>query len=343
MGQAAERLVELVEGTSFDVQPSRVSDAAIAPEGVVRAGSFSFRLQWSRSGAAGAVAAAIGRVKAEGWRSGGNDMPLVVVPFMGEAGRRGCAEAGVAWIDLSGNASIVAPGLRVHVEGRPDQYRARGRPSSVFAPRSSRIARWLLMHPSESFTQREIARATDMSEGYTSRIVGRLESDGFVIRDAVGAVKPKDSGLLLDAWREVYEFSKHRIVRGHIAARTGDVLLRQVADAAEQASVPYAATGLAAAWLLDRFAAFRIATVYLADEPNPGLLDAITFREEERGANVWLVMPNDEGVLQGAVARDGIQCVHPVQAYLDLGAHPERADEAAQRLRSRRLSWAADA
>jgi hypothetical protein len=31
--------------------------------------------------------------------------------------------------------------------------------------------------------------------------------------------------------------------------------------------------------------------------------------------------------------------VHPVQAYLDLAAHPERAKEAADELRSRFMSW----
>jgi len=270
-------------------------------------------------------------------------VPLVAVPFMGDAGRKLCAEADVAWLDLSGNARIFAPGLYILVEGKPNLFKRRGRPSSAFAPKSSRIVRWLLMHPDEPLTQREMARATDTDEGYTSKIVGKLDQDGLIVKDTSGAIKPRDPDLLLDAWREVYEFSKHHIIRGHVAARSGEVLLRQLADNLKQASARHAATGLAAAWLLDRFAGFRTATFYLTEDPSSELLDFLSFREEKRGANVWLVVPNDVGVFHGATEIDGIRCVHPVQVYLDLQAHPERAEEAARKVRATHLSWRTDA
>ena len=61
------------------------------------------------------------------------------------------------------------------------------------------------------------------------------------------------------------------------------------------------------------------------------------FHEAQRGENVWLVVPNDEGVLHGAADRDGIRYVHPVQVYLDLKNHPERSPEAAEQLRQKLL------
>ncbi|MCA9223140.1 MAG: hypothetical protein KDA71_22635, partial [Planctomycetales bacterium] len=66
---------------------------------------------------------------------------LVVVPFMGDAGRGLCDRAEVSWLDLSGNARIIAPGLRIQVEGRSNKFVQRGRPPNVFAPKSSRVAR----------------------------------------------------------------------------------------------------------------------------------------------------------------------------------------------------------
>jgi hypothetical protein len=144
---------------------------------------------------------------------------------------------------------------------------------------------------------------------------------------------------LLDAWREAYDFFKHHVIRGHVVARSGDALLRQLAATLDKASVSYAATGLAAAWLLDRFAGFRTVTLYLAQAPSAELLADLLFRQDSRGANVWLVVPNDEGVFQGAAIQDGVRCVHPVQAYLDLHAHPERAEEAALKLRNEHMSW----
>ena len=157
---------------------------------------------------------------------------------------------------------------------------------------------------------------------------------------AVGRPAPRNPDLLLDAWHEVYDFTKHHALRGHVAARSGDALLRHLVASLNRASVPYAATGLAAAWSLGRYAGFRTASVYLGEEPSPDLIAALSFREDARGANVWLVVPNDEGVFHGATTtRDGVTCVHPVQAYLDLHAHPERAVDIAQELRSEHLHW----
>jgi hypothetical protein len=115
-----------------------------------------------------------------------------------------------------------------------------------------------------------------------------------------------------------------------------------VGDVLSEQGIEYAATGLAGAWALTRFAAFRIATVYLPTDPSRTLLERLGFLEDARGANLWLVVPNDVGVFDGTVDKDGIRCAHPVQVYVDLKDHPERATEAADRLRTDLLTWRSD-
>jgi hypothetical protein len=100
---------------------------------------------------------------------------------------------------------------------------------------------------------------------------------------------------------------------------------------------------LAGAWQYSHFAMFRLATFYLADPPEKNLFDLLHFSEDDRGANTWLVVPNDKGVFHGSSARDDIVCVHPVQIYLDLKGHPERAKEAAAMVRQESLKWRRDA
>ncbi len=338
MQQIAQRLAELVNIPSSEI---RFRTEATNVDGILELGPFTFVIEWKGSGLAGPVANAIEQVKRYASQFTGA-VPLVVVPYMGDTGKKHCKQADVAWMDLSGNARIYAPGLRIRVEGKPNQFKKRGRPSSAFAPKSSRIARWLLMHPKEVFTQREIAVATGTDEGYTSKVIGKLRHDGLIIKDKSGNISPRDPNILLEAWSESYDFSKHNIICGHIAARSGEELLRKLSDSLKNASEKFAATGLAAAWLMDRFAAFRTTTIYLGKEPSPELLASLSFREEERGANVWLVAPKDEGVFHGASEIDGIRCVHPVQVWLDLKGHPERADEAAKKLRGSHLTWRND-
>lgn len=341
--QAARKLADLVEAS--DPEVAQNPDVRVGGNGVdatVRVGAVTFVVEWKASGTTAAISGAAEQIRRVAEELGQGAVPVVAVPFMGELGRSLCEEAGVSWIDLSGNASLSAPGLRVRIEGRPNQFKSPGRPSNVFASKSSRVSRWLLMHPGERMSQREIARATGLDEGFTSRVVRRLEEDGLIDRAPNGAVRPSDPGLLLDAWRDGYDFSKHHVVRGHVPSRSGDALVRLLAERFARSEVAYAATGLGAAWLLSRFAGFRIATFYLEELPATGVLEELSYREEDRGANLWLVLPKDDGVFQGASEVEGIRCVHPVQVYLDLKGHPERSSEAAEDLRAELLDWNSD-
>ncbi|MBN2191851.1 MAG: hypothetical protein JW751_03465 [Polyangiaceae bacterium] len=307
------------------------------PDLVAKGRGRTLLIGYERSADAAAIKSAIEQVTTSAARAGRQALPVVAVPFMGEVGQRLCAERGVHWLDLSGNASIRANGLVIVVGGRENRFKRRGRPSSVFSPKAARITRQLLIHTDRALLQKELAKLADLDAGYTSKIVRRLEVDGMVERDDAGRVRPKDFSLLLDAWSEDYAFDKHRIVRGQVAGRSSDQVVRRISSALKAAGAPHAATGLSGAWLLTRFATFRVTTFFVNEAGIELLGSEVGFVEEERGANTWLVVPNDEGVLHGASTKHGVRCAHPAQVYLDLLAHPERAREAAVELRKRLL------
>ncbi len=318
--------------------PARSAGERAFADLVVTAAEDTFVVEYKSRANAADILAAIQQLRGCASAMGKKVIPLLVVPYMGEVGRRLCAEAGVSWLDLSGNAHVEAPGLRVHIEGKPNQFTRPGRPSSPFAPKSARIARWLLMHPEERFSQKQLADATGLDKGLTSRVVRKLEEQRLVVRDKKGAVKLADFGAMLEAWRAAYDFSKHQIMRGHIPARSSDEIVQKLSQEFARAKLACAVTGLAAAWLLVQFAGFRLVVVYVEQMPSAALLQAVGLREESSGENVWLVLPNDIGVFHGAAELGGIRCVHPVQVYLDLKNHPERSAEAAEQIRRKFFS-----
>lgn len=260
--------------------------------------------------------------------------PVLVVPYMGEAGEQRCKEAGINWIDMSGNARIVAPGTNISWQGRPNRFKQPAKLDGIFAPKIARLARWFLVHPNQPIGQRELARETQLDEGYVSHAIARMREAGYVLRDERKLLSVRNPEGLLDDWREAYDFSKHRVLKGHVVARSGESLTHHLAKALDK---HHAATGLSAAWLIDGFAGFRLATFYLEAAPEQPVLEGLGFREEARGANTWLIVPKDAGVFLGSQPYDGVRCVHPVQTYLDLKALPERSEEAAANLRRRIL------
>ncbi|MDY6986778.1 MAG: type IV toxin-antitoxin system AbiEi family antitoxin [Thermodesulfobacteriota bacterium] len=316
---------------------TNTSDSSI--DGYISVGDYDFGVEIKATGHAAQVSSAIQALKRLDLLSEKNARPLVVVPFMGEVGRKLCKEASISWIDLSGNADVAASGLRILMDGRPNRFKTPGRPSNPFAPKSARIARWLLIHADRAMSQRQLALETDMDEGFTSRIVSRLQEEGLVARKSDGTIRVPDPNLLLDAWQETYDFRKNQILKGHVAERSSNEMQRNLSNILTKNHVHHAATGLGAAWLYTKFSGFRIVTFYLESFPTADLIKEIGFREGARGSNAWIVIPKDKGVFQGSRLVEGLHCVHPVQAYLDLSGHPERAKEAAEYIRHELLTW----
>jgi DNA-binding MarR family transcriptional regulator len=336
-----QRLLQLL-GAALGMKPGSIRARKLegnGADGIFEAEGHRFVLEAKSSSDAAAIDRAIHQLRAYLQDHPAKAIGVVVVPYMGDVGRRLCQEAGLGWLDLAGNASLKGPGLRIDIQGRPNLFPKRGRPADLFAPKSSRITRWLLLHPEKSIRQGELAVEVGLERGFVSRIVKQLEERELILREDSGAVKVRDAALLLEAWRERYDFSRHEALKGVVAARSGDEALQRLASVFESEKIPYAATGLGAAWLLSHFAGFRRVTFYLQQIPSPSLLEKIGFHEAEAGANVWLVLPNDKGVFLGEGVREGVRCVSPVQAYLDLKGHPERAEEAAERLREQNLNW----
>lgn len=270
-----------------------------------------------------------------------NRVLLILVPHMTEVGKKLLAQNQVSWFDLSGNAEITVPRLRVLVDGKKSRFPRPRRSPNLFSPKSARISRCLLIHPLMWLTQKEITEATGVSKGLTSRICKRLEESGLIDRSPVGEVRASDPDELLDLWQDAYQFKNHRILRGHLPARDGPDLLRSLAEKVQGKPVRFAFTGLGAAWLLSPHANFRLVSAYIEGALLDDLLMELGGREEETGGNLWLVSPNDRGVFQGEEDVKGFPTVNPVQVYLDLKDHPERSEEAAEEIRRRSMPWTA--
>ena len=266
-------------------------------------------------------------------------VPVIGVPFMGETGQRLCQEAGVGWIDLAGNANIRGPGIVISISGRKPTKRKPATGDNPFAQKSSRVIKRLLAEPQRWISQHDLAKESRLDEGYVSKIVRRLEHDSQLQRDAARRLRPRSPHALLDEWRDHYDFGKHHRIAGHVPARSGPDLIEMVGDGLRRSSVPHAFTGLAGAWLLTKFANFRLGTVLVEALPSEELLQAIGFRADPRGANLWIVAPTDSDPIRSAQMVDGFSCADPIQVYLDLKGHSERAQEAADEVRRRLMEW----
>ena len=326
-----EKLVgDSAQNVEFEPETKSRNDR-LSPDLVAEIGGFRFVVEYKASSLVALIAAGIEQLKR--YPAEANEIRLLATPFMGETGIGKCAVAGISWLDLSGNADVTAPGLRLFIRGEKNKFISPGRNENPFAPKSSRIARHLLYQANRAWTQRELADETELGEGFVSRIVKSLEAQQLIVRDDLGKLFVGKAEVMLDAWQQGYDFTKHEIIRGHVVGRSGEEIQRKISSTLKNLSVDHAATGLGAAWLYSKFAAFRTVSVYLKQWPDKQILEQLGFRENTSGANVWLIIPKDPDIFYGVQPVADIPCVHRIQVWLDLKSHPERAEEAANELK----------
>ncbi len=258
-------------------------------------------------------------------------VPVVVVPALSRSLRQVAEDRGINWVDLAGNAHIVDAGLLVHVVGRRPRRPRRAGGVDPFTPASANVVRQLMADPQRPWRQKQLVEATGLSQPQTSKVLGALRELSLVHIDEGGQIAVEDAGDLLDAWSDAYRYGRQRIVLAHMS---GDGL--ELADAVHgrlrTAGVAHWFTGLPAAWAYDRFARFRLVSVFVAGDPEKACRES-GLRETGRGANVHLIATGPQRVDIGATELDALPVVHPAQVYVDLLGLPERADEAAEHLR----------
>lgn len=330
--EAARLLPELIDELfDYSGEPLRLRQGSewnvdLLGEGHGRSWIFEVK----KSSSPGLVAAAAERL---GLHSD-DELRILVVPFMTAAGEKAARELSLNWVDLSGNAHIRDELLYIGVKGQPNRFVAPGRPSSPFATKSARITRILLLEPERWWRRKQLALATDLNSGQVSRVVKRLLGEGLLEQENY-EIRPRRPEALLDAWKDEYRFDRHEVLRGHLSG-TGVEVARSLEDRLGEIGCRHAFTGLPAAWAFEGFARFRLNSVFVEADPHE-IAQQVGLRMNDRGANVQLIVPDDQGVFIGARMAEGLECVARVQAYLDLEHLPERAAEAAESLRERGL------
>jgi len=339
--KAIEKAENLLS-TWFDCEPGQIiykpelgdnQFSKYVVDAVIHINDIFFLIEYKKAGDLGYVMKGIGQLnKFEINKE--NIVKILVVPYMYKLGRKKCEEAKVSWLDLSGNANIKGPNIRIIIDNQSNLFKRPGRSTSVFAPKSSRVTRFLLYNSQGAFSQREISLQTDLDEGYVSRIVGSLQELELVTKDDSGNITNRNPETLLDAWLEKYDLSKHNVIKGYIPARSGQLLMQHINNFLKKEGINFAITGLSAAWLYNHFASFRTVTVYSEKSVSSELLSNLDFSESDIGYNTIIASPNDTSVLWNLSEIEDIKCVHPIQAYLDLKGQPERSQEAMSQLKS---------
>jgi len=243
------------------------------------------------------------------------DSPILVVSrYLSPRSREILEEAGINYLDLTGNARIAidSPGLSVRTQGAQREPTPRRRPErGISGPAAGRIIRALAdFTPPYSVTR--LAELAGVSAGYCSRTLQALEREALVRRDNRGTVEEVDwPAMLRRRGSAVALFDKER-TETYITRSGVQRTLEALCNLEDR---EYAVTGSFAAARIKAVTAPVGLAIYSPD-PN-ALSETLNLLPANQGADVQLVRPADAGVFARSSMSDRIRWVAPSQVVLD--------------------------
>jgi hypothetical protein len=246
---------------------------------------------------------------------------LIAARYLGPEVRRRLTEAGIGFVDSTGNirVSLAKPGLFIEATGADRDPSPRRRPSRTLAgPKAGRIVRALCSR-SQPWGVRELASATDTSAGYVSRLLNFLDREALIERGEKGNVRVPEWPRLLRRWAESAPLESRGEMARCIAPRGIPPVLNKVG----MTTLAHAVSGSFAASRVAPVAPPKLLLLYVDDaETARGRLD---LRPTDAGSNVLLIEPKDAMVITEAQQDDRGVCWAPLtQVAADLLTSPDR-------------------
>jgi hypothetical protein len=258
---------------------------------------------------------------------------LVLAPFISEESARICTEAGIGYADLAGNARLSFDQIFIETRSPENPFREKRETRSLFAPRATRVLRFLLQGPLRSWKVAELAAASGVSLGWVSAVRQQLLAREWAAEEPPG-LRVTKPGAVLEAWAKADDWKKR--TRTHEYS----VLLTDPLELAEKLKKilpgePPVFTQWFAGWLRHPHTTPAVVTAYVETFPDDSLIKErlLGRRVSAGGGGLRLVTPKDVGVVQPWQTVRGFSLVSDVQIYLDLLQAGLRGEEQAAELR----------
>ena len=257
---------------------------------------------------------------------------VLLAPFISEESARICADAGIGYADLAGNARLAFDTVYIETRVAGNPFHEKREVRALFAPRAARVLRVLLLGPLRSWKVTELAKSAQVSLGWASGFRQQLLAREWA-EEAAGGLRIAKPGAVLDAWVRADDWEKRTRTQDYSVLLTDPTALAEKLRSALEEQPPVF-TQWFAAWLRHPHTTPVVVTAYVNAFPDETLIrDNLLGRRVSGGGGLKLIVPKDGGVSRPSQTVRGFELVSDVQIYLDLQQAGLRGEEQAAELR----------
>lgn len=259
---------------------------------------------------------------------------IFIAPYLSDASRLICKEAGTGCIDLAGNAFLSFRNIFIDKSGRPNPFAVTRGLRSVFSTKSSRVLRVLLSEPTKRWFVETMSKEAGISIGLVSKVKKALLEKEWIKEEKrkFYLVKPEE---VLNEWVNNYSYTRNQSFSFY-SGLSGSQLEETIKKVCNKRKWQYGLALFSGARKIAPFVSFLRFFAYI-DGDIEVIANSLQFKRVETGPNVTLLQPYDEGVFYGLRDINGINVVSDIQLYLDLKSYKGRGEEAAQAILEQKL------
>ena len=221
-------------------------------------------------------------------------VPVVVMaPWLSDRSRRLLSEAGIHYLDLTGNIRFVTdhPAVFIHRESNAPAPAHPEYMPALKGVKAGRVVR-LLVDVQPPYGVADLARRAGVTAGYVSRLLEALATDGLIERAKRGTVSAVRWRELLERRAESYGVFTSNRIRRFVCPNGPAYTL----DAASDVATPEFRTALTGSFAAERIVAVAppsLLVLYAQGDATP-LMQLARLLPAEAGANVVIAEPYDQ-------------------------------------------------
>lgn len=264
----------------------------------------------------------------------GNPAILLVAPYISPRVRQLLAEEGVSYVDVTGNARITleSPGVFIETAGADRDPRSSTPRSGIRGAKAGSVVR-VLVDAAPPYTAAEVAKAAGVNEGYLSRILDTLDSEGLVDRERGGPITEVDWAAMIRRRAQALNLFRPVGTYRFVARQGTSALVERLRARPAAARRPPTVTGSFAAARVAPVAAPSLLVVYTMDPRE--LETELELLPAETGADTILIRPDNNNAFARADRDGGLAWAAPSQVAIDCLAGTGRMPSEGEAL----LAW----
>ncbi len=267
---------------------------------------------------------------------------VLAAPFVSERMAELCKKHQWGWFDLAGNCRLSLPGpIYIERTGIPPVHESPKPKANLSTAAAARVVRTLLapQNAGRNWTQTSLQEHCNpgVSIGLVNKVVRHLRDEAWLMESEDGGFRVHDWVGLLEAWKKVYRYDRHRQIGYFTLLRPKELQENLISLGTTGGHVAYAV--FTAAELQAPNVRQPRTWLYVGEDYLEEFAQTADARPVDTGANIIILVPDDDGVFYLQDGGDGrrLPCTNPVQTWIDLSHAGGRGEEGAESILSQCL------